>query len=469
MKHPRFQSLTLKLTLAFLLVSLSGIAIVALLVGGITATEFNRFLIDRGLDQYTNTVTKYYQDNHTWTGIEDILQEMGLHTQPSTGAPDMKSPPSPPFLLVDPDGVVIVSSGFFRPGQQINFDKVAQKSAIEVDGEVVGYVITTGGQPRPDAFEARYKEKTTQALFLAAVAAVILAVGLGIILARTITRPVLDLTAASTAMAKGQLNQQVKVRSQDELGQLTEAFNKMSVDLEHSNQLRRQMTADIAHDLRTPLAVITGYLEGLKDGVIKPSPKRFAAIYDEAIFLQRLVEDLRTLTLADAGELKINPRPTQPGELIEKLSESFRHQADLSQITLTSEIEDSLPVIKVDPERMQQAIANLVSNALRYTPPGGEIRLAARLEDHEIRLEVKDSGSGISADDLPHIFDRFYRGDESRQEGGSGLGLAIARSLIELQGGTLTAHSDGPGNGSLFTVHIAVAPDAMNAIHHPII
>jgi signal transduction histidine kinase len=469
MKPPHFQSLTLKLTLAFLLVSLSGIAIVALLVGGITATEFNRFLLDRGLDQYTNAVTNYYEENHTWAGIEDILQEMGLHTQPSTGAPDMKSPPSPPFILVDPDGVVIVSSGFFRPGQQINFDKVIQKSAIEVDGQVVGYVITTGGQPRPDPFEARYKEKTNQALILAAVAAVILAVGLGIILARTITRPVLDLTAASTAMAKGQLNQQVKVRSQDELGQLTQAFNKMSVDLERSNQLRRQMTADIAHDLRTPLAVITGYLEGLKDGVIKPSPKRFAAIYDEAIFLQRLVEDLRTLTLADAGELKINLRQTQPGELIEKLSESFQHQADLSQITLISEIEESLPGIKVDPERMQQAMANLVSNALRYTPPGGEIHLAARLEDQEIRLEVKDSGSGISADDLPHIFDRFYRGDESRQEGGSGLGLAIARSLIELQGGTLTAHSDGPGNGSLFTVHIAVAPDAMNAIHHPII
>lgn len=461
MKLHRLHSLTLKLTLAFLLVSLSGIAIVALLVGGITANEFNRFLLDRGLDQYTTAVTKYYEENHTWIGVEDILQEMGLHTQPATGVPDIKSPPSPPFILVDPDGVVIVSSGFFRPGQQIDFDKAPQKSAIEVDGEVVGYVITTGGQPRPDPFEARYKAKTTQALILAAVAAVILAVGLGIFLARTITRPVLDLTAASTAMAKGQLNQQVKVRSQDELGQLTQAFNKMSVDLEHSNQLRRQMTADIAHDLRTPLAVITGYLEGLKDGVIKPSPKRFAAIYDEAIFLQRLVEDLRTLTLADAGELKINQRLTHPGELIEKLSESFQHQAELCQVTLTSEIEASLPVIKVDPERMQQAMANLVSNALRYTPPGGEIRLTARLDNQEIRLEVKDSGSGISADDLPHIFDRFYRGDESRQEGGSGLGLAIARSLIELQGGILTAHSNGTGHGSLFAVHIAVAPVEM--------
>jgi signal transduction histidine kinase len=257
-------------------------------------------------------------------------------------------------------------------------------------------------------------------------------------------------------MSKGNLNQQVKVRSRDELGQLTLAFNKMGADLEHANQLRRQMTADIAHDLRTPLSVITGYLEGLKDGIIKPSPKRFAAMHDEALFLQRLVEDLRILSLADAGELSINRMEVQPGDVIERLAGSFQHQAEKQQVALVSEVQEGLPAVKIDPERTQQAMRNLVSNALRYTPAGGEITLAARQEEHAVLLEVKDTGSGIPAEDLPHIFERFYRGDESRQEGGSGLGLAIAKSIIELQGGRISADSAGPGQGSSFRIKIPV-------------
>jgi signal transduction histidine kinase len=255
-------------------------------------------------------------------------------------------------------------------------------------------------------------------------------------------------------MAAGQLNQQVPVRSRDELGELTATFNQMGADLEHANSLRRQMTADIAHDLRTPLAVITGYLEGLKDGVLKPSPKRFAAMYDEALFLQRLVEDLRTLSLAEAGELSLNCQPTQPAELIERLAGSFQRQADLNEVRLTTLVDEDLPLIQVDPERMLQALGNLVSNALRYTPAGGEIILAARGEDGAVRLEVADTGAGIAVDALPHVFDRFYRGDESRQEGGTGLGLAIARSIVALQGGTITAESAGPGMGSRFIIRL---------------
>jgi signal transduction histidine kinase len=455
MIHTLMRSLTLKITMAFVLVSLVGIALVALLVGGITANEFNRFIIDRGLNNYVTVVTNYYQEHGTWSGLEAALNQQGLISPAFTGrtSPD-QNPPPPPFILTDPQGVVLAPAGHLEPGDQVDLSGAQQSVAVKVNNQVVGYVMTTGGLPRPDPFETRYRQATTRALILGAIAAVILAVGLGIFLARTITRPVIDLTLASSAMASGRLNQQVKVRSKDEIGELTRAFNKMSVDLEHSNQLRRQMTADIAHDLRTPLTVITGYLEGLKDGVIKPSPKRFAAIYDEAIFLQRLVEDLRTLSLADAGELSIHPHPIQPGELIEKLADSFQHQADLNQVQLTTHIEDGLPAVSIDPERMQQALANLVSNALHYTPAGGEIRLTARQENRVVLLEVKDTGAGISAEDLPHIFDRFYRGDNSRQEGGSGLGLAIARSIIELQGGSITAASAGAGAGTLFTVLI---------------
>jgi signal transduction histidine kinase len=177
-------------------------------------------------------------------------------------------------------------------------------------------------------------------------------------------------------------------------------------------------------------------------------------MYDEAIYLQRLVEDLRTLSLADAGELSMNRQPTQPGDIIQRLAAAFQHQAEQNQIELKTAVDTDLPAVNIDPERMQQALGNLVSNAIRYTPAGGEILLSARREDGHIQIEVKDTGSGIPSDMLPHIFDRFFRGDDSRQEGGSGLGLAIARSIAELEGGKITATSQGPGAGSQFTIQL---------------
>ena len=220
--------------------------------------------------------------------------------------------------------------------------------------------------------------RTNQALFLAALGAAGIALCLGVFLARTITHPVGELTAAAHRMAKGQLKQQVPVRSKDELGELTATFNQMSSDLERSNQLRRQMTADIAHDLRIPLTVITGYLESLRDGVSKPSPERFEVLYNESRHLQRLVEDLRTLSLADAGEFSLNRQPVPPQALVEQASATFRYQADHCKIRLATECEPELPKVFVDPERMEQVLGNLISNASRFTPEGGEINLTAQ-------------------------------------------------------------------------------------------
>ncbi len=277
---------------------------------------------------------------------------------------------------------------------------------------------------------------------------------LGLLLARNITQPLRDLTAAASAIANGHLYQQLQVRSRDELGELTRSFNKMSADLEQSNNLRRQMTADIAHDLRTPLTVITGYLEGLKDGVLRPTPERFEAMYSEAVFLQRLVDDLRTLSLADAGELSINLQPVNPSELLGRILSAFQRPAEQLGVRLTAQADPDLPAVSIDPERIVQALGNLVGNALRYTPSGGEVRVDARMEGPVLRLDVSDTGAGIEPSDLSHVFERFYRGDDSRQEGGSGLGLAIARSIVELHKGSITAFSEGAGKGSRFTILI---------------
>jgi signal transduction histidine kinase len=234
----------------------------------------------------------------------------------------------------------------------------------------------------------------------------------------------------------------------------------MSADLSHADEVQRQMTADIAHELRSPLTVITGYLEGLRDGVIKPSPARFAALYDEAQQLTRLVEDLRTLSLADAGRLSLARQRIAAAALLARVVAALAHRAAQAGIELQICPGDAgTPDVDVDPERILQVLANLVSNALRHTPAGGAITLSATRHDASVLIQVADTGQGIPADVLPHVFERFYRGEASRSQQGeeSGLGLAIARSIVEIHGGTIAAASAGPGQGASFTVRLPVA------------
>jgi signal transduction histidine kinase len=243
------------------------------------------------------------------------------------------------------------------------------------------------------------------------------------------------------------------VRSRDELGELAQAFNQMSTDLAHATQLRRQMTADIAHDLRTPLTVIGGYVEALRDQVLLPTPERFDMIYGEVQHLQQLVDDLRTLSLADAGELRLTRHPIEPRALLAEVAALFQHRADQQHIALRVDAAENLPAINIDEGRFVQVLSNLIANALRYTPDGGHITLGAVDRSGGVQLIVRDDGAGISPEALPHIFDRFYRADQSRQQesGESGLGLAIARSIIEAHGGTITVESE-VGQGSTFAV-----------------
>jgi two-component system sensor histidine kinase BaeS len=245
----------------------------------------------------------------------------------------------------------------------------------------------------------------------------------------------------------------VQVRSQDEIGQLATSFNQMSHDLAQASQMRKQLTADIAHDLRTPLTILRGYMEGLKDGALDGSPNLYDIMYEEVALLQHLVEDLRTLSLADAGELSLNVRAVDPKALLERTGLAYVMEAEQRGLDLRIEAADNLPSVMVDADRMTQVFNNLVSNALRYTSQGSII-LAASATDQQVRFEVRDTGTGISAEELAHIFDRFYRADESRQrteDGSSGLGLAIAKAIVEVHGGQITAVST-PAQGTTFAI-----------------
>lgn len=466
------RSLTLKLAFAFLVVGIIGAALAAGLARWIMFNEFGNLVLDEGRSDFIAAVSAYYQAHGSWNGVARYLPQVGAVPAPlpppvgqglpgdqPQGAERSGAQPLPSFAfaLVDLDGYVVVPAGPYQIGNTVSPSELKQGTEVTIDGQVVGTVLTTGEATELTSREELFLTRINWALFYAALGATLIALVLSLFLARTLTRPLHELTTASQAMAQGNLEQQVVVRSQDELGELAAAFNRMSSELVRANQARRQMTADIAHDLRTPLTVVKGYAEALRDGDLPPTAATFETIYQEAEHLSRLVEDLRTLSLIDAGRLTLNCSAMLPRDLLERVAAAYIPQAQRLRITLGVDAAADLPLVYVDPDRFAQVFGNLVGNALRYTSEGGRITLTAQQQDETILLVVRDTGVGIDLADLPHIFDRFYRGDDAREtnKGESGLGLAIAKSLVEAHGGSISVAST-PGEGSVFTITLPI-------------
>ena len=455
------RSLWFKLTLAFLLVSVMGAVLVALLVNWQTQRQFDTLvqqIYQEDLANLNSQLTTYYQENNSWDGIEAIL----FNDRPADPA-EFKSekPPSRqlPVTLVDKNGMVVFGDRHFPRGEELPESIINQGLPITVNDETVGWIIMDSfreGGDITDSPEAQFLVDLNRSTIWSALIAGGVALVLSIWLAGTISRPIHELKIATEQVAQGELGTQVAVHSADEIGDLTVSFNQMSTDLARANDLRRQMTADIAHDLRTPLSVIQGYTEALDEGKLPGTSEIYGSMHKQVLHLNRLVEDLRTLSLADAGQLSLYPQEVAPRDILEHSVLVYVPQAEQQQVTLSLEIPDMLPRIVVDPDRIVQVLGNLISNALRHTPAGGEIRLAAQSVQDEIVVEVQDTGAGIPLEDLPYVFDRFYKGDKSRSESGeSGLGLAIARSIVEAHKGHISVSST-PGQGTTFTISLPV-------------
>lgn len=298
-----------------------------------------------------------------------------------------------------------------------------------------------------------------EAFFLAAGIALVVAVVLSLWITRQVVNPVRELTQASRELAKGRYDMRVAARSSDELAQLAESFNQMAEQLELTENKRRELIADVSHELLTPLTAVKGYMEGLIDGVLPAEDATYQQVYKEADRLQGLVADLQELSRVQARSFVLNKRPVTLGALLDALKARLERQFAEKGVGLEIEVADSLPLVEVDEDRIGQVLLNLVGNALQYTPVGGKVRVAAKQEGDRVRVSVTDTGVGIAAADLPHVFDRFYRVDKSRSRagGGSGIGLTIAKHLVEAHGGAITVESAGLDRGSTFSFTIPVA------------
>lgn len=356
------------------------------------------------------------------------------------------------YLLLDREGRVVASGEASLLGRDTKLDPSLQEKA-----QLYGIPVIAGGRqvgtlvPLDPAvltpLEQDFLSSVRRAALAGGAVALAVALLLGAFLAAELCAPLQRLIHATERIAQGDLAHRVFIRTRDELGKLAQAFNRMAEALERAEAARRQFLADVAHELRTPLSVICGNLEALLDGAFPLTPESLAPVYEETLHLSELVEDLRTLTLAETGHLPLEKEEVDLGELVRGVADAVRPVAAEEEVEIALEVEDGLWA-KVDPRRIRQVLGNLLSNALRFSPPGSTITVSARRKGPEIWVSVQDQGPGIPPEDLPHIFERFYKADKSRSEGGSGLGLAIAKEIVQAHGGRIWAENQG---GACFT------------------
>ena len=383
----------------------------------------------------------YYLGHGSWQGVEAVLQERTNNSIRALRTDWQRA------ILLDADGKVVLDHGSVDSllvGSTFSLQSDDLSIPLMINNMPVGtLVMDRGTLARPIQFIFTLIGPTA----IISVLLGILTLVIGLLLMRRMVNPLSEVIAAAQAVSQGDLTARVPVHTQkDDLSALSGHFNRMADELERSDKQRRNLLADIAHELRTPISILRGRLEGIIDGVYPPNEANIAPALEETYLLERLVEDLRLLALAEANQLRYEMKPIRLDELVETILGLFSALAEEKEIKLLLEAEPELPEVSVDPQRFQQVIGNLIDNAIRYTPKGSTIKLSIKKVGQTIELWVADEGQGIPEDELKHVFDRFWRGEKSRARstGGAGLGLSIARQLVEAQGGQIWARNHSP-------------------------
>lgn len=442
--------LTLKIILAFTAVIAIAVSAVALAVGRLAEIEFRSYnaLYSNRAQKTADVLIDYYTHDNSWDGVQDqiaVLTPGGRgfgQGQQGVPAPDENWS----YRVADTNGRIVADYTGEVAGSLSSAEK-RKALPLESDGELIGYLALNDETPLEGPAEEFLNALRNAVWFGIGIAliAALLAAGL---LARGITAPVRNLTSAAEAIAAGALESRAPVSGRDEIAQLAQTFNSMAASLQKADQARQAQTADIAHELRNPLAILQGSLEALADGVYTPTPDNIEPALDQVRTLNRLVEDLRTLAMVDSGALQLYPQPINLTMFLQRVADAHRESFEGKAIGFDYSVLDTDLAVEADYDRLTQVINNILGNALRYVPAGGTVDLSAHAEERGVVVSVVDDGPGVQSSDLSHLFERFWRGDpsRSRETGGSGLGLTIARRIIQAHKGRIWAEAT-PGGG----------------------
>jgi signal transduction histidine kinase len=468
-----------KLTGTILLVVAVCISLMAIMVNLITTSEFNRYVSQSNMSRIQNisdSIGDFYNTEKNWAEIDEVIDTLVWSANAR-------------IVVADNSGVIVGDSENEWLAEYSDAVGLDNGTPITVSGNSVGelFVFTStngsgkgsghmGGQGQQwvqytdnsnmilDITQQDFIEQVNRAIWISAIIGIAVALILGFLLTQYLINPIKALTGGAGHIAGGDLGYRVKVSSGDEIGELTETFNTMASRLEASEQTRKQLMADITHELKTPLTVIGGTVDGIIDGVFNPDLKHLGTIKEQTVMLTRLIEDLRDISLAETGQLKLEKTYSDISELTGQVVMQFEKSAAEKGLQLHFNDMPALPKLLIDPARIKQAITNLLTNAIRHTPANGTISISIEDRDKSehfgnkhILISVSDTGEGIPPEHLPHIFDRFYRAKtaRSRNDGGTGLGLAIASQMILAHGGSLWAESE-PGTGSTFFIALPI-------------
>lgn len=439
------KSLRVKILAAMVVVIIAGVVITAWNATRSSTGEFQSYVMHGQTTRqkrFVVSLTNFYISEQSWTNVQSLVDQISEMSGERIVVADSNQ-----ITVGDSEGKLVGSTAdnnwnFKVPGS---------------DGATVGYLYINP-LLEADTSTSDYIISVSRSVWLGALIAILIAFFATLLISRGILHPVEELTAAARKMQSGDLSVRVNVESKDEIGVLGASFNAMVESVTKQEQLRKNMVSDIAHELRTPLSNILGYLEAANDGLISPNQALVSNLFEEATLLNHLIDDLQELAQADAGHLRLELVTIHLDEILQSTIDNFAPTCQKLGIRLSGEFVSDLPTVKADPQRLAQILRNLMGNALDYTPPEGKITLKAQVDEPFVRIEVIDTGSGVEPEHLPYIFERFYRADPSRarSSGGSGLGLAIVKQLIQAQGGNVGVISE-PGNGSTFYFSLPIS------------
>lgn len=450
-------SLRFRLLLAFTLVICVAVGTVSLFVSQTSGAKIQQYQQQANqvkMDRAQCLLFQYYQHGEGWDNVQPVVQHMGNIYGQRT-------------ILVDRNGLVVADSELDYVGKQYNPTWLGkEQQALDIrDGNNKVGVLYIGPEILPQGSAASIQSVSSSInwfLLWGAIVAIIVALVITLFLSQRISAPIHAITLAASKLGKGDFSQRVNFKGKDEVGKLVQTFNSMAGELMsmtdnliRAKQLQQNLVADVAHELRTPVASIQAYMEAIQDGLLEPTKENLNSMYEDIGLLSRLIGDLQVLSQADSNELNLICQPENISTVIHRVMESMQSQVNTKGIKLSIDLPSLLPAVEIDALRISQVLRNLLDNAISHTPQGGEIKIAAKEYDGYIEVEVSDTGEGIPEQELPNIFERFYRVDKSRTRatGGSGLGLTIAKRLVEAHGGEINVQSElGKGSSFIFTI-----------------